>query len=77
MCSGLLAPIIAEEILAHQLSMPGPPVVYGFLAVAMIAAAIAVRISSVYSWKYVLLYGGLAIGGALLMFIYIFSQTQA
>jgi len=76
-CCGLLSPLLAEEILAHQLSLAGMPVFYGFIGFSLIATVIAVWYASTTSWRYVLLYGVLTVGSAFAMFIYMFSQTQA
>lgn len=76
-CSGLLAPTISGLIFNRVFQLPGIPVMIGFVAIAFLGAVLAVRISRMESWKYMLLYGVLALGSAFLRFIYIFSQTQA
>ncbi|ELZ96822.1 hypothetical protein C440_03573 [Haloferax mucosum ATCC BAA-1512] len=76
-CCGVLAPLVAEEILAHQLSLEGMPVVYGFLGLAAVVTAVSVWCASTYSWKYVLLYAVLTVGSAIATFGYLFAQTQA
>ncbi|SEL52704.1 hypothetical protein [Haloferax larsenii] len=76
-CCGVLAPLVAEEILAHRLSLEGMPVVYGFVGLAAVATAVSVWYASTYSWKYVLLYGVLTVGSAISTFGYLFAQTQA
>ncbi|WP_396611824.1 hypothetical protein ACH9L7_00630 [Haloferax sp. S1W] len=76
-CCGVLAPLVAEEILAHRLSLEGMPVIYGFLGLAAVATAVAVWYSSTYSWKYVLGYGVLTGGSAIAVFVYLFAQAHA
>jgi hypothetical protein len=75
-CCGLLAPIVAEEVLAHQFGLAGPPVFYGFVTVAA-AAAVALWYASRASVRFVPLYLILSVGSAVVMFVYMFSQTQA
>ncbi len=75
--AGLLAPLVAEEILAHRLGLEGPPVVYGSVALTAVGTAAAVRHAGTRSWRTVLLYGVLAVGGVVATFVYLFSQTQA
>lgn len=74
---GALSPSLAEEVLAHRLGLEGMPVLYGILGVSAIGSVAAAWYSSKYSWKSLLLYGVLAIGGAFVAFVSLFNQTQA
>ncbi|KOX95762.1 hypothetical protein [Halorubrum tropicale] len=76
-CCGLLAPLISEQVLAHRLGLAGPPVAYGFLALAGVGAVAAFRYSSADSWRYLLAYAGLAVAVALGTFAYLLGQAGA
>ncbi|TKX53629.1 hypothetical protein EXE42_11850 [Halorubrum sp. SP3] len=76
-CCGLLAPLASERLLAHRLGLAGPPVMFGFLALAGVAAVAAFRYSAADSWRYLLVYAGLSVAGALGTFVYLFEQTGA
>lgn len=76
-CSGLLAPIISGFIVVRGFGHGGIDIYYGSLPLAIIGVGISVWISDQYSWKYVLLYGLLAMVSTLTRYYYTLSQMQA
>lgn len=74
---GVIAVLVAEAVVAQQLSLEGPPVLYGAVGLVLVGALVTGRAAPTASWTNYLLYGSLALGGGVATFVFLFGQTQA
>ncbi|WP_148416101.1 hypothetical protein [Haloferax sp. KTX1] len=77
LCCGLLSTMVAVEVVGGYLSLEGMPVVYGLLGLSAVGTLASKWFSRTASWKSVLLYGALTFGSSILLFLYLFSLTDA
>ncbi|ELZ89355.1 hypothetical protein C441_15759 [Haloferax sulfurifontis ATCC BAA-897] len=69
--------MIAVEVIGGYLSLEGLPVVYGLLGLSAVGTLVSNRFSRTASWKSLPLYGALTFGSSILLFLYLFSLTDA
>lgn len=77
LCCGLLSTTIAVEVVGGYLSLEGLPIVSAPLGLSAIGTLVSKWFSRTSSWKSVLLYGAVTFGSSILLFLYLFSLTDA
>ncbi len=76
-CCGLLSTMIAVDVIGGYLSLEGMPIVYGLLGLSAVGTLVSNWVGPAPSWKSLPLYGALTFGSSIILFLYLFSLTNA